>query len=532
MKLVTSDQMRTLERRAQNAGAPLDDLMERAGLEIARSVRRHLGRVVGAHVLALIGKGSNGGDGLVAARRLISWGARAAVCIVGERPEDDPKLRLVLRQGAPVIHAGRDDWIPRLRDALAHSDIAIDSLLGTGRSRPIEGLMKQALRELSAQKASRPRLQVLAVDAPSGLDADTGALDPAAAPADLTITLGYPKAGLYAFPGADAVGRVEIADIGIPENLDDDLPIELAAPDWAAERLPARPTSAHKGTFGRVMIVAGSRSYVGAASLAARAAGRAGAGLVTLAAPESLRASIAPLAAEATHLPLDEAGPGIHSLRAAAQILDEIDSCDALLVGCGLGQARETQAMLRELIMSGRALPPTLIDADALNFLARQREWWTEMDAPAVLTPHPGEMARLTKLAAADVQRDRTTAALEAAKRWNCVVALKGAFTITAAPDGTAVVSPFANPALASAGTGDVLAGVIAALLAQKLTPKDAAALGVYVHAAAAEIVRAAILGEGPDGGRAGNSGLLAADLLPALPKAISRLTPPHSPHG
>ena len=543
MKIVTSDQMRALEQKAERAGTSTDALMENAGLEVARSVRRILGRVVGSHALVLAGKGNNGGDGLVVARRLRSWGGHVAVCLAGERPDDDPKLAPVLAQRTPIITPGT----PKLGATLATADIVVDAVLGTGRSRPIGGPLESLLRDVAAERSKRPALRVLAVDLPSGLDADTGAVDPACAGADVTVALGRPKVGLYRFPGAEAAGRVEIADIGLPPGLDSDVPVDLVTRGWAASALPPRPLSGHKGTFGRVLVVAGSRSYAGAAALAVGGAGRVGAGLVTLAAPESLRASVAPRVVEATHLPLDEAAPGVHSPSAAGQVLGEAGKCRAMLVGPGIGQAPETREMLRGLLLSGEPLPPAVIDADGLNFLARHDGWWDGLPGPAVLTPHPGEMARLTGRSTADVQRDRIATALNAAGRWGCVVVFKGAYTVVASPDGRAMVSPFANPALASAGTGDVLAGAVAGLLAQGLDPADAAALGVYLHGAAAEVaVRRSRGGrpwrrrsrKEPDTCRAGGwvpvvtgttsgrggAGLLASDLLPALPRAIAAL--------
>ena len=509
MKIVTSDQMRTLEQRAERAGISTDALMENAGLEVARSVRRILGRVVGTHTLVLVGKGNNGGDGLVAARRLRSWGGHVAVCLVGDRPDGDPKLAPVLAQRTPIVAPGT----PELGAALESADIVVDAVLGTGRSRPIGGPLEALLGDVAAEKRKRPSLCLLAVDLPTGIDADTGTVDPACAGADVTVALGRPKVGLYRFPGAESAGRVEVADIGLPPDMDGDVPVDLMTRTWAASTLPPRPLSGHKGTFGRVMIVAGSHNYVGAALLAAGSAGRVGAGLVTLAAPASLQAAIAPRVVEATHLPLDEAAPGVHSPRSARQVVEAAPACQALLVGCGIGQASDTQEMLRRLLLSWEPLPATVIDADGLNFLAGQDGWWYRLTGSAVLTPHPGEMARLTGRSTAEVQSDRTATALDAAERWGCVVALKGAFTVVASPRGRAYVSPFANPALASAGTGDVLAGAIAGLLAHGLDPMDAAALGVYLHGAAAEAAA-----------HDGRAGLLAGDLLPALPRAIAAL--------
>jgi NAD(P)H-hydrate epimerase len=361
----------------------------------------------------------------------------------------------------------------------------------------------------------RPDIRVVALDLPTGLDADTGKAYPICDPADVTVALGYPKAGFFAFPGAGLVGALDVVDIGIPAGLDDDVSLQLMTPAWAGALLPDRPASAHKGTFGRTLVIAGSRSYIGAASLAATAAGRAGAGLVTIAVPESLVPAIAARAAEPTFLPLSESSPGVVSDDAGTVMLDNMDAYDALLVGCGIGQDPATRRVVERLLYSDRPRPPTVVDADGLNILAMTSDWWGKFKSVAVLTPHPGEMARLTGEALdAQLPRDRVADATKSAARWSKTIVLKGAHTVVAAPDGQAMVSPFANPGLASAGTGDVLAGTIAGLLSQGLGMDAAASVGVYVHGASGERVRDDI----------GDAGMLASDLLPHIPRVVRDL--------
>ena len=315
-------------------------------------------------------------------------------------------------------------------------------------------------------------------------------------------------------------------DIGIPAGLDRDVTVELMTPEWARSVLPDRPSEAHKGSFGRTLVVGGSRSYVGAAALAAAAATRVGAGLVTLAIPSSLQAAVAPRVAEPTYILLPESAPGVVSADAAAAILKSLATFDALLIGCGLGQAPATGELVEKLLCSGEALPPTVVDADALNLLSlaksRSAESWGRFSASAILTPHPGEMARLMGDSVSSVQADRIGRTVESASSWNKVVALKGAHTVVAAPSGNAMLSPYANPGLASAGTGDVLAGAIAGLLSQGMSLEEAAALGVYVHGAAGDRVREEL----------GDTGMIASDLLTALPLAIKELRRGHGRRG
>ena len=515
MKLVTSAEMRALEERAAAVGRPPPVLMEEAGLGVAQEVWINLGAVPERKVVLLIGPGNNGGDGLVAARHLHDWGAQVVVLLLAPRGEDDANLKeLVERQVAVhVLADGRS--LKSLDDALAGADAVVDAVLGTGRARPLEGAIAQVLDRVAQARASGPIApKVIAVDLPTGVDCDSGAVDPHALRANVTVALGCSKVGLHTLPGAEYAGRVEVVDIGLPAEAVEALPVELLNARWVRERLPPRPAGANKGTFGRVLAVAGSRLYVGAARLAGVGALRTGAGLVTLACPASVQPLVAGGASELTYLPLSE-DDGFVAPGGAVEVARALDGYDVLLLGPGLGQGAAQEAFVRQLFCS---LPAggakVLVDADGLNNLARLPHWWERIAARCVLTPHPGEHARLTRRSVAEIQADRLSAAREASRAWRQTVVLKGAYTVVVAPDGRAGVNPYANPALASAGTGDVLAGAIAGLMAQGLAPFEAACCGAYLHAAAAEGLRSDL----------GDAGLLAGDLLPELPRTLREL--------
>ena len=502
--------MRDIEERSEGVGVSTDALMERAGLEAARRVRHHVGHLIGVPILVLVGPGNNGGDGLVAAWRLHEWGARVTAVLCAPRKQPDPKAERADAIGVPVLDACDDVGRHQLLGLLAQCHVVVDAVLGTGRSRPIEGALRETMLALRREREARTDLKLVALDVPSGLDADSGSTDEVCPAADVTVAFGYPKTGHYLYPGADSVGVVEAVDIGLSAGLDDDVRLRLMSSEWAAALLPTRPSDAHKGSFGKTLVVAGSQNYAGAASLAAGGALRAGAGLVTVAASERLQAAILSRSPEPTYLPLQESDEA-----AASVVLSVTGGYDAMLVGCGLGQAPETVAMARAILLSGDLDLPLVIDADGLNVLARlDDEWAHRIAGPAVLTPHAGEMARLLGRSIEDVQGDRLSAALDSAVAWGHVVVLKGAHTIVASPSGEGAVSPFANPGLATAGTGDVLAGAIAGLLSQGLSSFEAAVLGVYLHGAAGERVT----------GRIGTAGVAASDLLPELPRAIRRV--------
>ncbi len=518
MKIVTSAQMARIERLAGGAGVGTDRLMDNAGLAVAETCRRILGSagdgaMAGLEVLVLVGPGNNGGDGLVAARHLSAWGAGTTVYLASPGRPPHPRAR-ELPGEVRVVRADDDADGAVLGRCLSESAIVIDALLGTGASRAVSGPLAGQLTALAEARSARPELVLVAVDLPTGVSADTGEADRFAVGADVTVALGRPKIGHCSLPGGELCGVVAIEEIGLPEGLDDDVSLSLITPGWARARLPARPAAGHKGTFGRLLVVAGSRSYVGAAQLAAAAGSRAGAGLVTCAAPAGIQMAVAASAPQVTHLPLPETPEGGIAAGGAGEIMRAAGGFDAVVVGCGLGRADGTAEMVRSLLGGGSGLPPAVVDADALNILSATEGWHRGLETPAVLTPHPGEMSRLTGRPDPPPGAGRIEWALEAASEWGQVVALKGAYTVVAEPGGRAMVAPFANPALATAGTGDVLAGAIGGLLAQGAPPADAAALGVFIHGAAGERVRDEF----------GDAGAIAGDLLPEIPRAMRAL--------
>ena len=517
MKILTISQMRHLEESCAQIGLSTEVLMENAGKAVAEEVRRildNVGNIEQQHILFLIGPGNNGGDGLVAARHLYDWGARVSVYLLGERPEGDPKLRLVRERGITWVDAAEDTTLTRLNELLASANGVIDALFGTGPTRQFGGLIATVLGRINRLRKEHPGWRIIALDLPSGLNADTGEVDPGCLYADYTITLGFPKPGLLKLPGAERVGRISVVDIGMPAHLVKEAAAEFIADEWVKTVLPERPLQANKGSFGRVLVVAGSINYIGAAYLACSGAMRVGAGLVTLA--SSLQPILASKITEVTYLPLSEAHPGIISPEAAILILQQLERYNVLLMGCGLGQSPTAVKLVRFILMGKhkQPLPPLVLDADALNILANTPGWWTRLSADAILTPHPGEMARLAELTIEEVQADREGIARSLAAKWHKTIVLKGAHTVVASPEGKVKVSLVANPGLASAGTGDVLSGAIAGLVAQGLSLFDAAACGVYLHAEAGEMVRSKL----------GDAGMLASDLLPELPQVIKRL--------
>jgi len=516
MKLVTAAEMRAIEAAVFAAGVTPAELMETAGRAVALAVGEALGGAAARRIVVLVGPGNNGGDGLVAARYLYDSGAEVFVYLLAPRPADDPNRRALTTREIDLVDAGEPGGTSRFGEALGRADAVLDAVLGIGRLRPLEGAIAAAFGQVRAAAATRGERRGLlfAIDLPSGVDADSGAADPGVCPADVTLALGFSKVGLHTLPGSACAGRVEVLDIGLPDSAREMVATELLTPDWAHQHLPPRPLDSNKGTFGRVLIVAGSESFIGAAALSAMGALRAGAGLVTLAAIAGVRRAVAALVPEVTHLPLPEEDGGIASAAGDA-IVRALPAYDSLLIGPGLGLAAGTQAVVRG-VLSAPAVAncPVVVDADGLNTLARGRGWWAQLPRSSVLTPHPGELARLSGETIAELQSARLEAARRYAGQWRQTLVLKGAHSVIAGAGGGALVSPFATPALATAGTGDVLAGAIAGLLAQGLGPLAAAGLGVYLHAAAAE--------EYAD--TYGEAGLIASEVAPAIARAAARL--------
>lgn len=524
--------MRALEQRADISGNSYATMMERAGRSVADAIVSHLD-ARNKRVLVLVGPGNNGGDGLVCARYLHDVGVRVAQYVWKRTGEADENFRLCRERNIPTYRAEDDKEFAELARQISECNVIVDALLGTGVTRPIAGTLKDLLGVVQKEMGNqidKPRVvsvataaaqthspvAILAVDLPSGLNPDSGALDPAALFADLTVTFAFPKIGLFSFPGADAVGELLVADIGIPEEWAIEVDVEITTAQEIVARLPARPRDSHKGTYGKAMVCAGSLNYTGAAFLSASAATHAGAGLVTLALARTIYPILASAAHETTFVPLPDSNGSLISTGAKI-VQAHLKDYDALLIGPGLGRDAKTVAFVRSLLGLNKKkkadIPvPLVLDADTLFALSQTWKWWARL-APgtAILTPHPGEMATLCGLTRDEVQSDRIGVARKHAEEWNQLVVLKGAHTVVAAPDGRVTLIPFATPALATAGTGDVLAGTIVAMLAQRLEPYDAAVVGAYLHGLAGKIAEEEI----------GEAGVVAGDLLSRLPKAI-----------
>jgi len=515
MKIVTVEEMQSIEKACGRMGITADALMENAGKAVAEETRHILEEAKRNSVLVIAGPGNNGGDGLVAARCLYDYGYRVSLYLCGKRETGDKNLKMILERDVPCITADNDEGLSKLGELVKSGDVVIDALLGTGRSRPVSGIYKEVLEKVAGLKEEKPEVKILALDLPSGLDADSGTADTACLSADYTVTLGLPKAGLFQPEGGEKAGRIIVVEIGIPEDLKDDIKTELMTPGLIKAMLPERKMAVNKGSFGQVMVVAGSVNYTGAAYLACSGAVRAGAGLVTLATARGIQPVLASQLIEVTHYPLKEAEYGIIAQDSAGEVLAELDRYDVLLAGCGIGQQEPVAGFIKSLLDGlEEAKVKVVLDADALNILAKQKDWWRELNEEVVITPHPGEMSRLAGITVDEVQQDRIGIARRMAEKWQMVVVLKGAFTVVAAPDGRCLLCDCANPGLASAGTGDVLAGAIVGLLAQSLPLFEAAASGVYIHAAAGDIAREEM----------GDTGMIASDLLPLLPLAIKEL--------
>ena len=519
MKLVTAAQMRELEQAAFDAGATPAQLMEEAGLAAAQEAWMLLGTLDGRRILVLAGPGNNGGDGMVAARHLRGWGAELFVYAPKDRPADE-HAEALLEAEIPLIQGSSDADGSGLVELLGTCDLVIDGLLGIGRSRPLadNDPIARALDALRTVRESVNPPKLIAIDVASGMDPDSGAVDAHTVEPDLTVTFGLPKVGMYQYPGSNYVGRVQVIDIGIPKEATDRIDLELLTARSSRDALPPRPEDANKGSFGKVLVIGGSRRYRGAPALCATAVLRGGAGLATIAAAEGVIVSIAPGIQEATWLPMPESEDGTLAGEAAVRLRQELGSFDAVVLGPGLGQGEETGALVWALLADLASVPRGFVlDADGLNALAAMDDGPERVPANAVLTPHPGEMARLLGTTVAEVQADRLGAALEAAKKYGCVVVLKGAHTVVANAEGAARLCPYSNPLLASAGTGDVLAGMIAAYLGQGLDTFKASCLAVYLHAAAGEGLRETH----------GVSGLRASEMPDQLPNIVKELSAP-----
>lgn len=508
MVLLTAAQMRQLDSEAIDTyGVMGRVLMENAGRGASDFFEEHFASRHPGPVLVVCGKGNNGGDGYVMARHLANRGWQVTVLVLAEREslQGDARanLEILLAAEEQVLFAPDESSLAQVWGQLPPMGVCIDAIFGNGLNSPVRGHYATAIQWLNAQPAP-----IFAVDMPSGLHADTGQILGTAVEAQASASFACSKVGQWLYPGRGYGGRIRVIDIGMPAALYNRAPQEQQRVTSALARqwLPGRQTDGHKGSYGHLLVAAGSPGKEGAAALATAAGLRSGCGLATLACPERVQQPLAVQLVEA----MVEGVPATDSQPVWETLLPDKA---ALVVGPGWGQTATAAAWLQWLLEHARQ--PLVIDADGLNLLAQMPQWWSGLPASTVLTPHPGEMARLAGVAVADIQADRVQIAREYARQWQTLLVLKGAPTVTALPSGTVYINGSGNVALASGGTGDVLAGVIGGLMAQGLRPDRAAALGVFLHGAAADHWARDV----------GDAGLLAGELLSLLPRVRQKLS-------
>ena len=510
MKVVTAQEMRQIDQQTiEQIGIPGAVLMEHAGSAVVRVLHAHFPEC--QRIGIVVGKGNNGGDGLVVARQLAHAGQPIQIFLVSP-PESFAgdaltNLQIAQKLALPITPILSDGELKGLESQLASSDLIVDSIFGTGLRGGVDGFIGDIIACIN--RSGKP---VIAIDLPSGLSADTGIAEGACIQANRTVTMGLPKRGNLIHPGAALTGKLDIVDIGFPSIVIDkqNIPVNWTQPSDAARILPPRPTHSHKGTYGRVFVAAASTGMTGAAALTSVGALRAGAGLVTLGTPKSLNPILEVKLTEVMTLPLPETAEGSLALEAKIDIIEAIERTKSVLaIGPGLSQHPETVSLVHSVIRESDT--PTVIDADGINALARSTDILSSLSPQTVLTPHPGEMARLLGGTIETLERDRIGLAQRFAQDHNVTLVLKGAPTVIAREDGEVWINSTGNAGMATGGMGDVLTGLIAGLMAQKISAFDAALLGVYLHGLAADLVAKEI----------GLHGLMAGDVLNNVPKAI-----------
>jgi len=513
MLVVTTAQMRALDRLTiEKFGTPSLTLMERAGEGIAAAILERFGRAAKKGVLIVAGKGNNGGDGFVVARLLKKKRIPCEVALLARRDDlstdaaHNLRAWVKLKGKVTEIDAKKLDLLSR---RFAKIGLLVDAILGTGTKNAVGGLFADAISLMNASG-----LPIVAVDIPSGMDSDTGHPLGVAIQAEMTVSLGYPKLGEVIHPGLAQVGELVVADIGIDSRaLAEVAPqVELLDGETIGWLVPRRYANSHKGTYGHLLVVAGARGKTGAAILSCRAAMRSGAGLVTLAAPRALNSIFASSLVEVMTEPVGDESSEQLEMLTDADWRRLIERKSVLLFGPGIGVSEATQSSMRWLLKNLGM--PWVIDADGLNNLALELNRLRQAKTPPILTPHPGEMARLIGKSTAEVNADRIEVARSFAVAHRCHLVLKGACTVIATVDGKVFINPTGNPGMASGGMGDVLAGIIAALLGQGLSAEDAMKLGVYAHGYIGDRVADA---KGP-------IGLIASDIIDGLPNALAEL--------
>ena len=512
-KIVTAAEMLAIELSWFATGEiTLEGLMDRVGKAIADWVLADLGDDAPAsHVLALVGKGNNGGDAIVAARYLMESGVRTTVASVLPRSDADTLLADFVAAGGDVTDISGHTGKGKTANLCAKTDLILDGVFGFSISRPIE---EPVASLLAVVKSSGKK--VVAIDVPSGADPDRGTFDPNGLPADICLPVGLNKLGPATRFGDTWCGdRIEVLDVDIPNHLTDQIRREANDLDLARSLMPDRSATGHKGDFGRALLYAGSNSYVGAAVLAAQACVRSGVGLVALATPDCVYEAIAGNIPEATYIPLHEDVNGVLPGPAYGVLKERIPAVDSVLIGVGISLSYGARELISRLTSDHELWDNStvVLDADGLTHASSMDRWWEVFKGNLIITPHPGEMSRLLGISIDEVQSDRVAAVETAAQRFNCVAVLKGATTLIASPDGRTRFNMQPNNALARGGTGDVLAGLITGMAA-KMDPFDAASLGVFIHSSCGRYARE----------DSTPYAMTAGDLIEYLPQAFREL--------
>ncbi len=508
MILVTPDEMKIIDKTViDEFGIPGIVLMENAALGVVQEVGKILGDIPGKHTIVLAGKGNNGGDAFAVARHLFNMGAHVSVHVLARLADisADAKtnLDILIKMGMEVKEVTKGEHIDEIRDRLKFAHIVVDGLLGTGLKGEVKGVMAGIIGVVNDSC-----VPVVAVDIPSGVNGATGEVSTACIKARSTVTFGFPKLGQLVHPGCEYVGKLEIVDIGIPRAAVEEVKVEnhLIDLEFVSQLMPERYTNSNKGNYGKILVVAGSRGMTGAACLTGGAALRTGSGLVYMAAPLSLLPVYAGALIEALTIPLEDANKGYITKESVCEILSRLEGVDVAAVGPGLSIGDETKDVVFSIIKSSKV--PIVLDADGINLLAKDLSVLRNLRAQIVITPHPGEMARLLGVGVKEVQSDRINIARSFSKKWGVITVLKGSRTIIASPEGEIYINATGNAGMSTGGSGDVLTGIIASLIGQGVKPLDAAVAGVYLHGLCGDNVAK----------RKGEHGLIAGDLVQEIP--------------
>jgi len=523
MKLVTSSQMKNIDAKSiQVYNIPSLELMEKAGLGTAEVCKKMLGDPKGKKIFIFCGKGNNGGDGLVIGRHLAKWKLKIQFFLLGKRDELKgdalTNLNRAIKLKLPIKQVTRPEDLPDF--SACH--LIIDAIFGTGFKGEVTGIEKESIQRINSGK-----IPVVAVDIPSGLNADTGKFKPVCIKATATVTMGLPKTGQFFFPGKEYCGEVTVVDIGISTRAieEEKIDLNLISEEEVKGFIPLRPGHIHKGDCGKIFMLAGSVGLTGAACLASLSALKTGAGLVVLGVPESLNLIFEAKLTEVMTKPLPDVGQkGNLALRGLGEIKPYLEWADCLALGPGLGQHFQTFELVRRLITT-RINKPMVLDADGLNAFAKQPELLKDLPFPLIITPHPGELSRLINTPIDEIEKNRVEVARQTAKDFNLVLVLKGAPTVVAEPTGQVYVNPTGNSGMATAGSGDVLTGIITGLLAQKLLLEkekpvsqlvlESALAGVYLHGLAGDLAK---IEKTP-------YSLIAGDIQEKIAEAFAKLT-------